>query len=205
MTLTINIDSDGVVYNMQAVLAARAHRIWPDNPYILKEPNSWSIGEAWAIDERDIRRLFEDETKKGLFSAGEAYDGAIEAVRRLAEKHRVRIVTNKGEMNGSAGYAIRDTVDFYERHGLLSVVDLIFIRDDHKDLHKADVVVDDNPGLLWMQPRALNLLFNRPWNATAINPGSLPVIRTDGWGDIERRIAKLEKQMSQGIDINFLL
>lgn len=196
--LIINVDSDGVVYNMQTVLANRAKRAWPDNGHITDSPHSWSVSQAWQIDEADVRRLFEAESKRGLFSHGEAYPGAIEAVRKLSLEHRVRIVTNKGAMNGSAGFAIKDTVDFYDRHGLLMDVDLVFVRDSHKESHRADVVIDDHPGLTWAQPNALNLLFNRPWNVTnglaeaGWRDANTSIIRAYSWDDVLNYVSEYE-------------
>lgn len=185
--LIVNVDSDGVLYDMQTIFANRARAAYPENGLIDAEPADWAIETAWRMEPGAVRALFVRESKRGLFGHGHAYPGAIEFVHTLAEEHHVRIVTNKGPMGEAIEHAITDTVAFYGRHGLLQFVDLCFARSSHKQEFVADVVIDDHPGLGWAQPGAMNIMFDRPWNRNAFRgiakwrDAETSVIRASSW------------------------
>lgn len=198
-TLRINVDSDGVVYDMQTIFANRAKRHWPDNPLITSEPDQWDIHTVYGLEYEEVREMFRIEARRGLFGHGEAYPGAIDSLRRLSQSYNVRIVTNKAPMGTSAGHAAQDTADFYGRHGLLTDIDLVITRSFGKQDYPADVVIDDHPGMDWAQPHALNLLFDRPWNKDAFQWDSVwldadrAVIRVFNWVQVEKEIADFAK------------
>lgn len=171
--MIINIDSDGVMYNLVGhtqELAKHVHGI--DQP----RPDSWGF-DNWDLDFKKIHALW---GKSGAFLDGRPVSWSIEVVKWLiGEGHTVRIVTHKHDLPYEAR-AMRDTITWYERQGLLRDVDLVFPKGNKND-YPADIIIDDKPDLSWAQEGKINLLFDQPWNQGAETKG---VIRVHGWFEV---------------------
>jgi hypothetical protein len=170
----VNIDSDGVVYDLTTEMIAVAHA---RTGVLHPQPDRWSTDEAWGVTYTS--ELFDHP---GIFAQGDPYPGAVEAIESLlAEGHEVRIVTTKHGLPNEQR-AMLETIEFYARIGLLDRVDIVFPRGD-KTAYPADVVIDDKPTLAWAQPGAVNLLMTQPWNRGGIGfpkPGAR-VLRVYDW------------------------
>jgi 5'(3')-deoxyribonucleotidase len=145
----------------------------------LSLPREWNLARAWGVSEKFVSELF---ATRNLYRVGRPYPEAVTTVRSLAEHHEVRIVTHKHGMPNVAR-AIAETAGWYADMGLLDLVDLVVTRGD-KTAYPADVVIDDKPNLAWMQPDAMNLLMNRPWNQAANQVATAPTerfYRVYGW------------------------
>lgn len=159
--MRLNVDSDSVVYDLNAELVSRAKRFFGED---YPTPTHWSLAESWGITEAESRLFFEEETAYGLYRYGHAIEGAREGLHYLAgQGHDIRIVTHKHAMAWATSTAMIDTVAWYGSQGLLDIVDLVFARGD-KTTYPADVVIDDKPNCAWAQLGALNLLYAQPWN-----------------------------------------
>lgn len=129
--------------------------------------------------------FFHQATADGLFLTGEPISGSIPVLKRLAKKYRVRIITHKHlRIASSTAHAMRDTISFYEGHGLLQNVELIFPQSVfHKQGFPAEVVIDDKPDLGWAQDGAVNILFDQPWNEEVeLQEG---MVRAYDWSEVE--------------------
>jgi hypothetical protein len=161
----VNIDSDGVVYD----LTSRMIEVTAVETGVrYEQPDKWDIAGAWGLPGDRIFDLF---ARPGMFLWGDPYPGAVDGIEALvAEGHEVRIVTSKHSLP-YPDQAMFETIEFYERMGLLGKVDIVFPRGD-KTSYPADVVIDDQPSLAWAQPNALNLLMTQPWNDSLEKLGS---------------------------------
>lgn len=179
----VNCDSDGCVYDYTGNLYERASRHFSrTEPWPV--PREWDQASSMGIDPDAFWKFFH-ESVEGLFSTGNPIEGAIPVLKRLSKKHRLRIITHKHlRVPESTAHAMRDTISFYESHGLLQNVELIFPRSAYeKQGFPAEVVIDDKPSLGWVQPNAVNILFDQPWNESiSLKPG---VIRAYGWAEVE--------------------
>ena len=199
MSFVINVDSDGVVYDMVGIVKNRLQRKLDRD---LPVPDDWHFG-SWGLDPSEIRSMFEDEARHNLFGLGAAVTGAVEGIFRLVNAgHQVRIVTNKGwsALGKGSKNAMQDTVQWYYGVGLLGLVDLVFV-ENGKQGYPADVVIDDKPDLTWVQADAVNILFDQPWNqklsgVTELTEGSW--YRAENWRDV----LEVVEQMGGGILID---
>lgn len=209
--LTINIDMDGVVYNMMGELAHIADRDYirdameaagsplPEN--IFPQVGSWSIWESWGISKKAFWELFYLAIQAGLFLDGDAWPGAIETVTGFVKHgHRVRIVTSKQFSNAELSLlAQHDVLTWLNRNATwANKVEVVFAQ--NKQGYEADVIIDDKPTLAWAQKERTNVLFSQPWNyhvdVTHVawhGPYGGGLYRADGWEDVEYLINKLEK------------
>jgi hypothetical protein len=189
----INLDSDGVIYDMQGELIKHA---WRKDGIHRDQPQVWNLAKAWGVSDEYIAELF---SMSGIFEDGAPYPGAVEAVNTLVGAgHDVRIVTHKHI--ASVHDPMDECLHFYHRMGLLDKVDMVFTRGD-KTSYPADLVVDDRPNLAWVQGEAVNVLMDRPWNQD-IRVGNFPEIvdikRALGWQDV----LEVAEQMGGGVLID---
>ncbi len=160
--MIINVDSDGVVYDMVRILKGRLEeKLGRDLP----TPDSWHF-DNWGFPQQDLFGVFEDEARHNLFGLGGSIPGAVPGIFSLLDTgHQVRIVTNKSLMALGKGSknAMQDVVQWYYGQGLLGAIDLVFTH-GNKHGYPADVVIDDKPDMGWAQKDAVNVLFDQPWN-----------------------------------------
>ncbi len=187
--MIINVDSDGVVYDFIGIVQRRLER-WLDRK--LETPTSWQVENTWGITREDVVFHFEREAKHGVFQFGSPIPGAIDGLKALIDKgHQVRIVTNKAGMGRGTRAAIQDTAHWYGLKGLLGDLDLVFTRGYDKQAYPADVVIDDQPNLTWIQKNAANILFDQPWNQNlAVIPEGM-WIRAADW-DVVLELVDIE-------------
>ncbi len=180
--MIINLDSDDVIYDCIELFKRRMEQVFDRK---LPPPTSWRVGESWDISNEDIDYHFVKEARDGLFQLSEPVPGAIAGVYALLEAgHDIRVVTNKGVLGWGSLPAIRDTVGWYAKWGLIGDVDLVFTRGYEKQGYPADVVVDDRPDLSWTQEGAANILFDRPWNGKIVGATNNSWIRAMDWDNI---------------------
>lgn len=176
--MRINLDCDGVIYNMVDVLQRRLSAV---HNVDLPDPTSWNFGNWPDGVTADVQAMFEEETRQGLFRWGTPIKGALHGVQTLAKNgHYLRVVTHKLDLGSQSATAARDTVEWLRQWGLLPYVEVVFTRGFGKQGYPADVVVDDHPDLEWSQGEGtLNLLFDQPWNR------DVPIKRM-----LEKRVAR---------------
>ncbi len=178
--MIINVDSDGVVYDLVSLTQELARREYgADFP----KPTSWGF-ENWHITWDQVFALW---GIPGVFEHGQPEPWAIDGIKDLLNNdHTVRIVTNKHGLPDPA-QAMQETIEFYSFWDLLDDVDIVFSGSYAKE-YEADVIIDDKPTLEWAQDGKINLLYNQPWNRDAYN---LSVIRVHGWSAVGTAIAVL--------------
>ncbi len=173
--MIINVDSDGVVYDLVSLTQELARREYIQD---FPKPTSWGFGN-WNISFTEVMALW---AVKGAFEHGQPEPGAIQGIRNLLEEnHTVRIVTAKHGLPDQA-QAMQETIEFYRFHGLLGEVDLVF--PIGKQDYPADVIIDDKPNLDWVQKNKVNLFFTQPWNKNVNLAGRYEVVRVAGWGAV---------------------
>ena len=189
MSLTINCDVDGVLYEFNPEITLHAEERFERQ---MPTATSWSIWEDWGITKAEWWKLFGDAIRDGVFLHGDAteFGKGINAIKQWSEDgHRVRLVTSKGgPTNQLVAIAQRDTISWLEQQGILPYVEVSFTGGD-KSGYLADVVIDDHPNLKWVQEGARNLLLAQPWNAhcdtiTTVTGdwlGRVPVHRIKDW------------------------
>jgi 5'(3')-deoxyribonucleotidase len=184
MSLVINVDSDGVVYDWHGYMVpflSDALGVELDR----NQFTEWDLAKAVQVSKAKFYELFEQAVNKGAFRKGEPLPGAIEGLKKLmADGHRVRIVTSKILRNELLSeWAMVDTVTWYYGIQCLHGLELVFTSGSRKVDYKADVVIDDKPDFGWVQDEAYNLLFDQPWNrsVTAVYNHAF---RVDGWEEI---------------------
>jgi len=91
----IGIDLDGCVYNFVAAL--RNYRSSKGVSFeSMPEPTSWEVWRDWGITKEEFIQAQIDAEAVGLFHQGQAYFGAIEALKQLKEAgHSIHIITHR--------------------------------------------------------------------------------------------------------------
>ncbi len=179
--LRLGIDLDGVVADFNAGWIARYNDqfgadLLPDHVDVWDAPTTLThfthMGEFW----RWARTSGEGAS---IFRVLEPYSGALEALERLAERHRIVIVTTKPH------FAVHDTYEWLAEHRVPTTE--VHIVDD-KSTVDCDVYLDDADhnleALRRAHPDALVCRFVRPWNGP--HDG---VVDVDGWQTFERIVA----------------
>ncbi len=160
---TINIDMDGVVYDMVGVLRERMRGVLGQD---LPPPDSWDFGN-WPLEEAGLTgtNMIQQQAYQGLFTWGYSVEGAIQGIRDLYDAgHDLRVVTNKKGLGPASLIAMTDALGWLKGQQILDMVDVVFVDNYDKQGYPADVVIDDNPTLDWMQEGRINILFDQPWN-----------------------------------------
>lgn len=162
MTLSIGLDLDGVVYDF-----VRAHRNYLMNTRDdlsvadLPEPSSWNVWEHWQISRVEWQQSFAaGVAERAIFTGGHryAYDGAIAAVRQLADAgHTIHVVTHRPPE------AVALTAEWLAEVGL-PFTSLTFAKD--KSTVPVDVMIEDNVdnALAVVAAGSRAILMDRPWN-----------------------------------------
>lgn len=181
----INVDMDGVVYDLVAVVKSRLYSSYGVDEE-LPDPTSWDF-DNWNLPDRgiDVADFFEREAINRLFAFGYPVRGALRGIIELYQAgHELRVVTNKLKLGRGSWVAAMDAVMWLRGQGVLDFVDVVFTRTYGKQTYPADVVIDDHPDLEWQQPNAINLLFDQPWNQDIANVPLHSFERASGWDRI---------------------
>lgn len=197
--LTINLDSDGVIYDFNAQMVRMGEHYLERE---LGETSRWEMHEAWGVTQGQWYAMFMRAVHDAeLFRMGRALPGAIAGVKELSKKHRVRIVTAKRLRDPLATrLAMLQTINWYSQEGMLQGVEMCFTQ--NKQGYQADVVVDDKPTLRWAQSGALNLLFDQPWNQELFEkPFTPPVKRVHDWDEVLEFVEELSQLPANGEDL----
>ncbi len=123
-----------------------------------------------------------------IFADADPYEGAVEAVKGLAQAHEVTFLTHRPE------WAQEDTHLWLRAHGLCGIP--VVFADGEKHTHGHDLWVDDSPavlkGLAATFKRAIRML--RPWNERVdcgqvwrTAAGCVDATAKD-WGQVERLV-----------------
>jgi 5'(3')-deoxyribonucleotidase len=180
--LRLGIDLDGVIADFNAGWIGRYNRdfgaaLHPDHVLGWDELHRLTgfvtMDEFWAWARGDGRSVFRDLPP---------IPGALEALRELAARHRVVIITARFD------WAIPDTLGWLSEHGVVA-------REVHfqaaKYLIPCDVYLDDSPyqieALARERPDRLVCRQVTPWNRPL--PG---VVDIHDWEDFRRAIAGRE-------------
>lgn len=179
--LRLGIDLDGVVADFNAGWISRYNAsfgteltpehvdIW-DAPTLLTHFTDMKEFWAWARSSGG---------GASIFRVLEPYHGAVEALERLATRHRIVIVTTK------PAFAIHDTYEWLAEYKIPTTE--VHIVDD-KSTVACDIYLDDadhNLSLLHRRrPEAIVCRFVRPWNRA--HDGVLDV---EDWNDFERIVS----------------
>jgi 5'(3')-deoxyribonucleotidase len=163
MSLTVNVDMDGVVYDFnEAITSYGELRLGRKLPVT----STWQMWEAWEIGRNEWYEIFHEAIMTGEVFNQHGLDiaGAVKGLKTLIKAgYRVRMVTSKKLRYPESTQAAQiQVIRWLKHHGLLNDVELVFAHD--KQGYLADVVIDDKPNLTWAQRGALNLLFWQPWN-----------------------------------------
>ncbi len=193
--MIINLDSDGVVYNLSGILTARTEKRLGRS---LPAAQGFGLSN-WELTREEVDRIFEVEAQNGIFRFGEAIEGAVDGVLRLADNHQVRIVTNKSSKALGRGSitAMQDTIQWYKGVGLLDKVEMVFTDGYGKQGYPANIVIDDQPNLEWVQEDAANILFDRTWNHKVTGKAKGPWLRALSWDEVVH-LVDIEQEEGQG-------
>jgi uncharacterized protein len=179
--LRVGVDMDGVLadfntgwmtrYNDEFGTQLDASQVghW-DGPSLLT--HFGSMGEFWAWARGEGRSTFRDAP---------ALPGAVDAVNRIAARHRLAIVSSKFP------WAIPDSLAWLADHRV-QAREVHFLWD--KSLARCDVYLDDATHvlreLLAAQPRATVCRMVRPWNEPV--PGTVDI---ESWEAFEALVDQL--------------
>jgi 5'(3')-deoxyribonucleotidase len=180
--LRLGIDLDGVVADFNAGWISRYNgdfgtELLPEHVDIWDAPTLLThftdMGEFWAW-----ARTSGDGAS--IFRILEPYHGAIEALERLATRHRVVIVTTKPR------FAVHDTFEWLAQHRVPTTE--VHIVDD-KTTVACDLYLDDADhnltALRTAHPGSVVCRYVRPWNQP--HDG---VTDVETWSDFEAVVAR---------------
>ena len=204
--MMINVDLDGVVYDFtEAMREAFDYRFgqamldrgeptpthWPD-------PWTWELDESWPVERQTVMEVMQAEIlDRKLFRYGHAIDGAIEGLREIqAMGHHIRIVTAKTFNDPYTTQIARASTLGWLYDNDVPHNTLAFSDSRGKESYRAAVVIDDKPKLTdWVQPQALNVLMDQPWNRTIETfPSDLRFARCRSWSDIVEMVDSMSRQ-----------
>jgi uncharacterized HAD superfamily protein len=161
----IGLDIDGVMYQWDRTARYMLREVLPDSPYkeILKdESKSWDWIKGQIAPEH-WRWLWNEGIKLGLFRYGNLYSGTIQAIRLLAKKNDVILITHRPQK------AVTDTLAWL---GLLDLplagLHLLTNMEPKSGVRpECDIYLDDKPENiedLWLNTDGHVCLMRRPWN-----------------------------------------
>lgn len=202
----VNVDVDGVLYpfteRMRQAFAWRADMgvmTFESHPDQWDEPTEWRLHKSWPVTWREVHRVMHSEIlDESLFRIGEPIHHAQWGMATLIDMgFHVRIVTSKTFDDEFVTKRARiSTLRWLDFHDI--PYDTISFSNGKigKTSYRADITIDDKPQLEdWVQPGAINLIFDQPWNKVIpeFPKNVTDVRRAFGWTDV---IRKLEYEMS---------
>lgn len=161
----IGFDSDGVLDNFgegvhDTLVARDLGHLWKSGP--TKKP-FWNFYEDWGWNFVQFKELVDWGVDNGYIFTGHWREGAIDAVRRVAELgHQIIIITDRG-FGTHPSNSERNTIEAFANAGI-EYDELIFSAD--KTVGNVDVMVEDkleNYDAL-VAHGVKTFLINRPWN-----------------------------------------
>lgn len=156
------IDVDGVMYHFQKTYC-----------YMMNTMKGYSLDyEKWAywnwpedngVTKHDKQWMWSKGVELGLFRYGHLYKGTIEAMRALNKLGDIVIITHRPRN------AVQDTIDWLSYNRLpVMEVHLLTEGQPKSNVAACDLYLDDKPenieDFVQHYPRALSLLWRRPWN-----------------------------------------
>lgn len=163
------------------------------------------VAEAFGVSsgQEAIQRLHVIYRKKGYYEALKPIDGAIEAVKELAKKHELHVVTGRQSFLESA---TRYTLDTYFPNMFQSVEHTNYYKDDtEKDaIHRskaevcrqigADILIDDHithcVDVLEAGVERVVLFGNYPWNTQDVLVAGMT--RCANWKEVLGEVKRID-------------
>ena len=148
---TIAVDIDDVLSASAAGWVAFSNAKWGTNLAVEDYDENWA--KMWGIDHEEGKKRAHIIYRSGVVKDFDPYDEALPVVRKLAESHKLVIVTSR------VSNVHKDTLEWLDKHykGIFSEIHLAgFYEDQPKDAHihtKAelcrkigvDYLIDDQP------------------------------------------------------------
>lgn len=154
------LDLDGVVYNWVDTyrFLMRQYR-----GKALPKPRSWD-GLDTSVTQEDRDWLWSDGVRKhGLFRYGHIYKGSVWGLEELSKLTDIIVITHR------PANAIDDTLEWLSFMRLPAQEVNFLAEDEPKWTVECDLYLDDAPhnikGFREHRPRALAMLWARPWNS----------------------------------------
>jgi hypothetical protein len=195
MSLTLNIDLDGTIYDF--------HSFFTDYVSLKKfkynlrymDPTTWEFWEEWGMSYGEWQGWFRRGVEeREIWWKGDEIRGAAKNLWKLSDLGcTIRICTYRLVHKFNHAASIEATVSWLDEHNI-PYHDISFLshRTSKNDI-RADVSLDDNAKYL---PSGLNaesrkgILFARPWNKDDWN--NYEIVNT--WDDFYERIEELAKR-----------
>lgn len=182
--MRIGLDVDGILYQWEKTARYMLREVLPDSPYTVDGPMG-KVQSCWTYIEDNISKehskwLWSEGVRLGLFRHGHMYPGTIEAVRRLARRGEIVIITHR------PAKAVQDTLAWLAYHQLpLSEIHILSNQEPKSLIANLDVFLDDKPENCtdMLKTGAEVCLWDRPWNQREPVDG---VIRLSSWPTFER-------------------
>lgn len=177
----INVDMDGVVYDFPRAFRDMVQRHTGRTHGM---PTTWDWWGEWSMSKGEWMAWFRFGVRSGEIWGDDGYEvpGASRALWHLSDAgYYIRLVTHRTYLPGLYEVAIGHTARWVARHRI-PFQSLCF--EGRKAGILADVVIDDNPGLEWVQNNADNYLFRRDYNAEVELPHRPRIDVVDSWEEI---------------------
>ncbi len=173
--------------------ALDAAEVGQPDPEVYPYPQTWDFSE-WSLADGELDGWFERFIAEGGYRLLPPMPGAPEALRRLSNTKKVRIVvvTHRLFRTGFHADVAGQTLYWLDRHQI-PYWDINFLRD--KDRFDADVFLEDAPHNLRALVAAGRevIAFDQPYNQ------SVDVDRAVSWNEI---LAKLDDRWHLGLDLS---
>jgi uncharacterized HAD superfamily protein len=181
--MRIGLDIDGVMYKWDKTARYMLRDVLPNSPYkatLQQDSESWNWIQTQVAPEH-WEWLWTEGVKLGLFRYGHLYPGTIQAVRELAKRHEVVLITHRPKS------AVGDTLAWLGLLNLpLSGLHLLTNQEPKSLVHpQCDVYLDDKPenvvNLAEDTDAKLVCVMHQPWNRDWNEPHG--ITRVFGWTD----------------------
>lgn len=178
------VDLDSIVFDILGAWIGEANRRFGDN-LTVADIVSWS----WHELSRGGTGIYKILEEPGFFRNLRPYPGAVEGVRRLNERHRLKIVTAADHVPSYSekAAAVREHMPFLNKR------QLVVMHDKHEI--KADYLVDDAPhnaeAYKLAHPDAKVIAIGYPYNVACPH---IDVIAGD-WRDPAAAWARIEEEI----------
>ncbi len=178
--MIVLFDVDEVIADFSGLFLDLASRA-TNRGYRREQVTEWKIEAAIGLPGWAAREVRAELARPGAAHRLQPLPGAIEAVRRIAERHAVYFVTAPLAESETWAHDREEWLRLHFGDELGSRV----VHTDHKEVVAGDVFVDDKPANVerWAaaHPEKTAVLWSHPWNSAVVVAGA---VRASSWDDL---------------------
>lgn len=171
----IGIDMDGVIADFTSLAIERVNKLFNLNFKFenMEEPRIAHyvydlLPEKTKAKYNNPRDIYRDICPDGFFYEIPPFEGAVEAVKKIAESHKIIFITKVLDWE----YCPKDKKRWLDKYFPDMKYEILLTTSmEVKGLVEVDVIVEDDPRTIESLRYATGILVRRPWNKNYIEEG----------------------------------